>query len=115
MSGKLKNFGVKIKSIVHDVLGDTCPSRPMARYQLYIGVCNNVCVYPKSVNGVNEILQHAISFRLFETLVIFGTPHYDLRQAREGPRIGLCLWAPDCDATPLCGARGILTAGPLRL
>ena len=55
---------------------------------------NRVCVYPKSVN---EIIQHAISFTLFGTLVIFGTPHYDLRQAREGPQMGYCLWAPECD------------------
>ena len=92
VSGKPKNFGVKIKSIVYDVLGDTCPSRPRWSDTSYI--YNNVCVYPKSVNGVNEILQHAISFRLFETLILFGTPHYDLRQAREGSRIGFCLWAP---------------------
>ena len=30
------------------------------------------------VNIVTEIIQHAISFTLFGTLVIFGTPHYDL-------------------------------------
>ena len=37
-------------------------------------------VYPKSVNGVTEIIQHAISFTLFGTLVglIFGTTHYVL-------------------------------------
>ena len=39
----------------------------MVRYQLI-----------KSVNAVNEITQHAISFTLFGTLVIFGTPLYDL-------------------------------------
>ena len=46
-------------------------------------------IYPKSINGVNEIIQHAISFTLFGTLVIFGrigTPHYDFRLAREGPK-----------------------------
>ena len=32
----------------------------------------------KSVNAVNEITQHAISFTLFVTLVIFGTPLHDL-------------------------------------
>ena len=32
----------------------------------------------KSINAVNEITQHAISFTLFGTLVIFGTPLYDL-------------------------------------
>ena len=39
-------------------------------------------VYPKSVNGVglNKIIQHAntIHTTVFGTLVIFGTPHYDL-------------------------------------
>ena len=34
-------------------------------------------VYSMSVNGVNAITQHAISFTLFGTLVIFETPHYD--------------------------------------
>ena len=74
VSGKPKNFGVKIKSILHDVLGDTCPStvRPIQD--------NHVCVYCKSVNGVNEIIQHAISFTLFGILVIFGTPHCDFRR-----------------------------------
>ena len=43
---------------------------------------NHVCVYPKSINGENEIMQHAISFAVFGTLVIFGTPHYDLQQAK---------------------------------
>ena len=62
----------------------------MVRYHLYI----IMFVFIQVSKGVNEILQHAISFRLFETLIIFGTPHYDLRQVREGPRIGLCLWAP---------------------
>ena len=33
---------------------------------------NHVCVYPKSVNGVKlTIIQRAISFTLFGTLVIF--------------------------------------------
>ena len=32
VSGKPKNFGVKIQSILHDALGHTCPS--MVRYQL---------------------------------------------------------------------------------
>ena len=32
----------------------------------------------KSVNAVNEITQHAISFTLFVTLVIFGTRLHDL-------------------------------------
>ena len=39
---------------------------------------SSVCVYSKSVNGVNEIIQHAIPCKLSGTLVIFGTPHYDL-------------------------------------
>ena len=34
-------------------------------------------VYPTSVTGVNEIIQHAISFTLFGTHVIFETPRYD--------------------------------------
>ena len=34
-------------------------------------------VYSMSVNGVNAIIQHAMSFTLFGTLVIFETPHYD--------------------------------------
>ena len=34
--GKPKNFGVKIKSILHDISGDTCPS--MVRYQLIMFV-----------------------------------------------------------------------------
>ena len=50
---------------------------------------NHVCVYPKSVNDANEIIQptrHII--------------HTIRRQAREGRTdIGVCLW--DCDATPL--------------
>ena len=33
-------------------------------------------VYSMSVNGVNAIIQHAISFTLFGTLVIFETPPY---------------------------------------
>ena len=37
----------------------------------------------KFVNGVDEMIQHAISFTLFGTLVIVATPHYDLRQARD--------------------------------
>ncbi len=45
---------------------------------------NLVCVYLKSINGRNEMIKHAISFALFWSRV-FGTPHYDLRQAREGP------------------------------
>ena len=36
----------------------------MVRYQLI-----------KTVNAVNEITQHAISFKLFGTLVIFGKHH----------------------------------------
>ena len=32
VSGKPKNYGVKIKSILHDVLGRACPR--MVRYQL---------------------------------------------------------------------------------
>ena len=40
VSRKPKNFGVKIKSILHDVLGHTCPS--MVRYQLIM--FNNVRV-----------------------------------------------------------------------
>ena len=46
-------------------------SQSIVRYQLI-----------KSVNAVNEITQHAISFTLFGALLIFGTPHYDLWQAR---------------------------------
>ena len=34
-------------------------------------------VYSMSVNGVNAIIQHAMPFTLFGTLVIFETPHYD--------------------------------------
>ena len=66
---------------------------------------NHVCVYPKSINGVNEIIQHAISFALFRSLVIHRTPHYDLRRAREGLQLGYCLRVPDCNATPLAGMR----------
>ena len=59
-------------------------------------------VYPKSVNGENEITQHAISFTLFGTQVIFETPHYDYSvTGQTGPHMRYCLWAPDCDATPL--------------
>ena len=41
-------------------------------------------VYPTSVNGINEIIQHAISFTVFGTHVIFETPHCCDRQYR-GP------------------------------
>ena len=34
-------------------------------------------VYPKSVNGLNEITQHAISLTLLGTHVILGTPRCD--------------------------------------
>ena len=53
------------------------------------------------VNAVNEITQPAISFTLFGTLVIFGIPLYDLLQARQGPQMRYCLWAPECVETPL--------------
>ena len=55
----------------------------------------------KPVNAVNEITQPAISFTLFGTLVIFGIPLYDLLQARQGPQMRYCLWAPECVETPL--------------
>ena len=44
-----------------------------------------------------------ISFTLFGTLVIclFGTPHYDLWHARQGPQMRYCLRAPECVETPL--------------
>ena len=58
------------------------------------------------VNVVNEITQHAISFILFGTLVVFGTPHYDLWQPRQGPQMRYCLWAPECVETPLEGRGG---------
>ena len=51
----------KIKSILHDVL----------HVRVWSDTSYRVCVYPKSINGVNEIKQHAISFTLFGTLVIF--------------------------------------------
>ena len=38
-------------------------------------------VYPKSANGVNKIIQHAMSFTLFRNTrrgKAFGTPYYDL-------------------------------------
>ena len=43
-------------------------------------------VYPKSENGVTEIILHAISFTLFGTLVglIFGTTHYVLLPTGQG-------------------------------
>ena len=54
VSGKPKNFGVKIKSILHDVL---CHNRVfMSEYGPI--PANHVCVYPKSVHGVNAITQH---------------------------------------------------------
>ena len=48
---------------MHDVLRYTYPS--LVGYQL-----NRVCVYTKSVNGVNEITgqQHAISLKLFRNI-----------------------------------------------
>ena len=39
VSGKPKNFGVKMKSTLPGVLGHTCPSRAMVRYQLIVCVC----------------------------------------------------------------------------
>ena len=69
-----------------DILHDVGPIR---RYMSKYGPIpdNHVFVYPKSINGVNEIVQHAISFTLLGTLVIFGTPCTMIcdRREIEGP------------------------------
>ena len=60
----------------------------------------------------NEITQHAISFTLFVTLVIFGTPLHDLWQAKQGPQMRYCLWAPECVETPLSRPPTSVLHGP---
>ena len=88
----LVEMQARFDPVLQDLL-QTHPSREyMVRYQLI-----------KTVNAVNEITQHAISFTLFGTLVIFGTPLYDLLQARQGPQMRYCLWASECVETPLVG------------
>ena len=54
------------------------------------------------VTGVNEIIQHAMSFAVFGTHVILETPPYDYSvTGQAGAPHDILSMGPECDATPL--------------
>ena len=95
---------VAMQARFHPVLQDLLetPAQTAKYLNTTIQVYKPKGVYPKSVNGVNEITQHAVSFG---TQVMFETPHYDysVTGQTEAPHEILSM-APECDATSLAGS-----------